>query len=99
MEGWRSVTRAKGIVSVTIRTKFTKPVVMREGTVTSARTMAMVDCAIRRIAVKENTNYIDEARGRVAKKTVVGIPGYGSPIKGTATGVAVEYFCDGAGKK
>jgi hypothetical protein len=91
----RSVAKAGDIVTATVRVRFVKPVKIATGEITSSRTVAMFDCAKRTVAVKENTYFLDERANRVAQRTVVGKPGYGSPIKGTLPDVAMRYLCPG----
>jgi len=89
----RSVKRDGKIVTATVRVKFLKPVATPKGAITSSRTVAMFDCATRRVAVKENTYFHDEAKGRVYQKSINPAPGYGSPIKGALPDVALTHFC------
>lgn len=95
----RSVERAGGIVTAVVRVRFTTPVQTPKGAMTSSRTVAMLDCAKRRLAAKENVYYIDERTNRVAERTVNKLPGYGPALKGTLGDVALTYFCDGEGRK
>ena len=89
----RSVRKAKGIITATVRVRFTPPVQTSSGTMTASHTIAMFDCAKRTIAAKENTYYIDEARNRVADRTVNKMPGFGPALRGTLGDVALSYFC------
>jgi hypothetical protein len=93
----RSVTRANGIVTATVRVQFVEPVATPQGAWTSARTVAMFDCAHQTVAVKENTYFLDEKKNLVAQHKVVGKPGFGTTIKGTLADVALLHLC-GAGK-
>ena len=93
----RSVTRANGIVTATVRVQFVEPVATPQGAWTSARTVAMFDCARQKVAVKENTYFLDEKRNRIAQHKVVGKPGFGTTIKGTLADVALLHLCK-AGK-
>lgn len=89
----RSVHRKNGVISSIVRVRFAQPVDMTEGRMTSVRAWAMFDCARNAIAAKQNVYYIDEAKGRVGKKTVNKEPGFGPALKGTFGDVALEYFC------
>lgn len=94
----RSVKRSGGIVTATVRVRFTTPVETAKGKMTASRTIAMFDCARRKLAAKENVYYLDERTNRVAERTVNRQPGYGTALKGTLGDVALTYFCDGAGR-
>jgi len=83
----RSVTRANGIITATVRVQFVEPVATPQGAWTSARTVAMFDCAHQTVAVKENTYFLDEKKNLVAQHKVVGKPGFGTTIKGTLADV------------
>ena len=89
----RSVKRANGIVTATVRTVYVKPMRSTKGPVTSAKTVAMFDCATRRTAVKENTYYHDERANRVYERRVVGQPGFAVTLGGSATAVALDHLC------
>jgi hypothetical protein len=89
----KSVKKEGGIVTATVRVQFVEPVATPKGAYTSARTVAMFDCAKRVVAVKENTYYLDEKRNRVAEHKVVGKPGFGTVILGTLPDVALRHLC------
>ena len=89
----RSVSRAQGIVTATVRVQFVEPVATPKGAYTSARTVAMFDCGKRVVAVKENTYYLDERKNRIAEHKVVGKPGFGTVILGTLPDVALRHLC------
>ncbi|HWJ21767.1 MAG TPA: surface-adhesin E family protein [Gemmatimonadaceae bacterium] len=93
----KSVSRANGIVTATVRVQFVEPVQTGQGAWTSARTIAMFDCAHQTVAVKENTYFLDEKHNRIAQHKVVGKPGFGTTIKGTLADVALLHLCK-AGK-
>ena len=93
----KSVSRANGIITATVRVQFLEPVQTGQGAWTSARTVAMFDCAHKTVAVKENTYFLDEKKNRVAQHKVVGKPGFGTTIKGTLADVALLHLC-AAGK-
>ncbi len=88
-----SVRRANGIVHATVRARFIQPVKTPNGDLRSSRTIAMFDCAKWVVAVKENWYFLDESGKKIGSHKVVGIPGYGSPIKGSLPDVAMTYLC------
>lgn len=89
----RSVRKAGGIVTATVRATFVKPVKTPKGELTASRTIAMFDCAKRVVAVKENTLYHDERTNRVFEHRVVGKPGYATTIKGSLPDIALHHLC------
>lgn len=89
----RSVRRERGIVTATLRAVFTPPVRSPRGDINSSRTIARFDCARRTVAVVENWMYHDERRGTVFEHRKPGLPGYGSPIRGTVSEVALNHLC------
>jgi hypothetical protein len=88
-----SVKTVKGIVTARIRVKFTKPVETPQGAWKSSQHIAMFNCARSTVAAKETVYYADDAGTKVIERKVVGIPGFGSPIGGSMTRVALDYFC------
>ena len=88
-----SIRRANGIVNATVRARFIQPVKTPGGDWRSSRTIAMFDCTKWVVAVKENWYFFDENGKTIANHKVVGIPGYGSPIKGSLPDVAMGYLC------
>ena len=89
----KSVKSENGIVTATVRVQFVEPVATPKGAYTSARTVAMFDCAKRVVAVKENTYYLDEKKNRIGEHKVVGKPGFGTVILGTLPDVALRHLC------
>ncbi len=89
----KSVKRANGIITASIRARFAKPTKAGMGDLYASRTIAMFDCAKQTTAVKENWYYLDKAGTKVGNHRVVGIPGYGSPFKGSVPDVAMKYLC------
>jgi hypothetical protein len=88
-----SVKKVNGIVTARIRVKFTTPVNTAKGVWKTSQHIAMFNCAKSTVAAKESIYYSDEAGKKIVDKTIVGIPGYGSPIGGSMTKVALDYFC------
>lgn len=90
----RSVKRqASGIIKATIRVKFTEPVKTPTGLWTSSRTYGLFDCKAEKVAATETIYYLDEAKGRIADRRPIKIPGYGVVFPGTASDVALKYIC------
>ena len=90
----KSVKKADGIVSATIRVTFATPVTVPTGKLSASRAMAMFDCAKRTVAAKENTLYFDERTNAVYERKVNAKPGFGPAIAGTFADVAIKHFCD-----
>jgi hypothetical protein len=86
-------TGADGIITATVRAKFLKPVKAGTTEYRASRTIAMFNCTTRKVAVKENWYYSDEKGTKVANHKVVGIPGYGTTIKGSLPDVAMGHLC------
>ena len=91
----RTMTTKGGITTATLRVAFVKPVRTPRGELTSSRTIIMVDCAKRELAVKENWYYHDEKTNRVYEHKVVGQPGFAKAFEGSMQGVAVAHLCKG----
>ncbi len=89
----KSVKWADGIITAAIRARFAKPTKAGMGDLYASRTIAMFNCAKQTTAVKENWYYLDKAGTKVGNHRVVGIPGYGSPFKGSVPDVAMQYLC------
>lgn len=89
----RTVQRRDSLVSGTVRATFNTPVRTPQGNVTSSRTIVTVNCRQRKVAVHENWLYHDERRGTVFEHRKPRVPGYGSPIRGTLSEVAMNHLC------
>lgn len=89
----RTMTTKGGITTATLRVAFVKPVRTPRGELSSSRTIIMVDCAKRELAVKENWYYHDEKTNRVYEHKVVGQPGFAKAFEGSMQGVAVAHLC------
>jgi len=89
----KSVQRDKGIVTAAVRARFAKPTKAGMGDLYASRTIAMYDCAAKKVAVKENWYYLDAAGTKVGSHKVVGIPGYGVTFKGSVPDVAMLHLC------
>jgi hypothetical protein len=91
----RSVKRAKGIATATLRVRFVQPAKSPQGPITSARTVLSVDCGKRTVAIRENTYFLDEKTNKVYQHTTVGIPGYSPAMGGSMPEVALGHLCKG----
>lgn len=89
----KSVSRANGIVTATVRVRLVPPLKAAEGELKSSRTIAMYDCAKRTVATKESWYYLDEAGTRQGMHKVVKLPGFGPVFKGSLADVAMTYLC------
>ena len=88
-----SVKTSNGITTATVRVTLAKPGSTPRGPITSTRTVIMLDCAKQTYAVKENTIYHDEKANRIYDHKVIGIPGYGPPIKGGMPDIVLTNLC------
>ncbi len=90
----KSVATAKdGMITATVRATFVKPVKTARGELKASKTVVMIDCVKRTIAVRENSYFFDEGMKRVYEKTAPKIPGFSSPIKGTLPDIAMGHLC------
>lgn len=89
----KSVSRANGIVTATVRVRLVPPLKAAEGELRSSRTIAMYDCAKHTVATKESWYYLDDAGTKEGMHKVVKVPGYGPVFKGSLADVAMTYLC------
>ena len=89
----KALATKNGVTTATLRVAFVKPVKTPRGDMTSSRTIVMVDCAKRQLAVKENWYYHDEKANRVYEHKVVAQPGFAKAFEGSMQGVAVAHLC------
>lgn len=89
----KSVTKANGIVTATIRTTYAKPVETPKGPITASRAIAMFDCAKKQVAVKESIIWHDERKGTIYEKRAPTQPGFGPAFTSNFSGVALAYLC------
>ena len=90
----RSVKKVNGIITAHIRVLFVKPVDVSPGVVwKSSQHIAMFDCAKSTVAAKETIYFADEAGKKVVEKKTIAQPGFGSPIGGSMTKLALDYLC------
>lgn len=90
----RSISKAPdGIITATVRVVYTTAVDTPQGPITGSRSIAMFDCAAKKVAVKENIIWHDEARGTMYRKSNPAQPGYGPALTSTFAYVAMEHLC------
>lgn len=89
----KSVARANGIITATLRTLLQPPIKTANGELKSSRSIAMLDCAKMKVATKESWYYFDEKGTKEGMHRKPGIPGFGSVTKGSLGDVALTHFC------
>ena len=89
----RSVTRANGIVTATVRVRLQPPLKHPLGDLRSSRTIAMYDCTKQTVATKESWYYLDDAGLKVGMHKSIKLPGFGPSFKGSLADVAMQYLC------
>ena len=89
----RSVTRANGIVTATVRVRLQPPLKHPLGDLRSSRTIAMYDCTKQTVATKESWYYLDDAGLKVGMRKSIKLPGFGPSFKGSLADVAMQYLC------
>ncbi len=90
----RSVSKAPdGIITATVRVVYATPVATPQGPITGSRSIAMFDCTAKKVAVKENIIWHDEARGTMYRKSNPAQPGFGPALTSTFAHVAMEHLC------
>lgn len=90
----KSMKTVNGIITAHVQVRFEKPVDAGHGKQWRlSRHIAMFDCAKKTVAAKESIYYSDYGATKVAEKTVIAKPGFGSPIGGSMTKVAWDYVC------
>ena len=92
----RTVKRTGDEVTATLRTTFLKPAKAPGGEWFGSRTVVMVRCADKTVAVKENRYYGDAKLTTVASEKIVKIPGYAAPIPGSVPALALAHLCSPA---
>ncbi len=89
----RSVSRANGIVTATVRAALQPAIKTPKGEYKSTRSIAMFDCAKQTVATKERWFYYDEKGTKEARHDKPGIPGFGPVSNGSLAGVAFTHLC------
>ncbi len=89
----KSVTRANGIVTATLRVGLQPPIKTANGDMLSMRSIMMFDCAKQTSATKERWFYFDAKGTKEARHDKPGIPGFGPAIKGSLADVGLAHFC------
>jgi hypothetical protein len=88
-----SVRTKEGIVTARLQVKFVEPVKTPKGNWMLSRHVAMFNCAKKIVAAKSTYYYGDAAARKVVDSSVAKIPGFGSPIGGSMTQIAMDYVC------
>ena len=89
----RSVSRANGIVTATVRAVLQPPIKTPKGDFKSTRSTAIFNCDKQTVATKERWFYYDEKGSKEARHDTPGIPGFGPVSKGSLAGVAFTHLC------
>jgi hypothetical protein len=79
----KSVVRADGIVTATVRVLLQPPIKTASGELKSSRSVAMIDCSKQTVATKETWYYFDEAGTKEGMHLKPGMPGFGPATKGS----------------
>jgi len=95
----KSVSRAGGIVTATMRVALSPPIKTSGREMVSLRSTSMLDCAAQTSATKERWFYYDAKFKTEARHDTPGKPGYGPAIKGSLADVALKHFCKTPTKK
>ena len=94
----RSVSKANGIVTATVRAALQPAIKAPGGDYKSTRSIAMFDCAKQTVATKERWFYTDEKGTKIARHDKPGRPGFGPVSKGSLADVAMIHLCATAAK-
>jgi hypothetical protein len=89
----KSVKTKDGITTARIQVKFGEPVATPQGAWRLSRSVAMFDCAKKKVANKTTKYYSDLAATKVVEERTPKIPGYGVAFEGSMTGIAMDYLC------
>ena len=89
----KSVARAGGIVTATLRVALSPPMKTAGRSLVSLRSTTRIDCAAQTSATKERWFYYDAKFKDEARHDTPGKPGYGPAIKGSLADVALKHFC------
>ena len=90
----KSVRKAPdGIITARVRATYDPPMDTPTGKVTSARVVAMFDCAGKKVATKERILFINEAKGIEHSRRTIGKPGFGPALSSTFADVALKHLC------
>jgi hypothetical protein len=82
-----------GIITASIRVTYAPPMDVPGGKVTSGRTLAMFDCAGKKVATKESILFLDERKGTEYRHRKIEKPGFGPALSSTFADVAMKYLC------
>lgn len=89
----KTVKKAGGELTATLRTTFAKPAKAPGGEWFGSRTLVAVRCEVGTVAVKENRYYGDAKFTKVASEKIVKIPGYAPPVPGSVPAFALKELC------
>lgn len=89
----KSVSRANGIVTATLRVAMQPPMKTSQGDIVALKSVSMFDCANQTSATKERWFYFDAKFTKEARHDKPGKPGFGSAIKGTLADVGLQHLC------
>lgn len=93
----KSVSRANGIVTATLRVALAPPIKAPTGDYVALKSVAMFDCAKQTSATKERWFYTDAAFKKVTRHDVPGKPGFGPALKGSLADVGLTALCKAGG--
>ena len=90
----RSIKRGGDTVTVSILSRYATPSYdpIGKDTLRAQVSVATFNCRLEKVALKENTYYVNFEKKRVAEHRVVKKPGYG-PILGAAFDLAYKHLC------
>jgi hypothetical protein len=89
----KSVSRAGGIVTATVRVKLQPPIKNGAQELRSSRAIGMYDCAKQTVATKESWYFTDDAGRKEGMHRTVKLPGFGPAIKGSLADVVLKHVC------
>jgi hypothetical protein len=86
-------TAPDGITHAVVHVRLLTPGKSPKGPVTSSKTVVMLDCARKSVAIPEHWYYLDEKAGKIYQHTFTDRPGYGPALGGSMTFVVMEKLC------
>lgn len=94
----KSVSRANGIITATLRVAVQPAIKTQEGDMVLLRTTNMYDCAKQTSAMKERWFFFDAKGTKQARHDKPGKPGFAGAIKGSLADVGLQHFCKAGAK-
>lgn len=82
-----------GIITARVRVAYSTPLETPKGKVTSAKVLAMFDCAKGYVATKESVLYLNEVKGVEYSRRTIAKPGFGPALSSTFADVALRHLC------